>query len=196
MAKARYDDIAQYYEGVIGPFERWMLPGLRAKALSMLPRDARLLEVGAGTGLNFVHYPSGSSGVATELSGEMLNIARGKSRPERVALVQSSAAHLPFPSDTFNAAFATLVFCSIADPVNALKELRRVVKPGGKVILLEHVRPGGILGLVFDVMNVVTSRLFDDHVNRRTATLAATAGFEVLSVESSRLGIINLITCR
>lgn len=196
MAKARYDDIAQYYEGVIGPFERWMLPGLRAKALSMLPDNARLLEVGAGTGLNFVYYPSGASGVATELSGEMLKLARDKPRPDRVALVQNSAEHLPFASGTFNAAFATLVFCSIASPLQALQELRRVVEPGGKVILLEHVRPNGILGPLFDLMNLATSRLFEDHVNRRTASLAATAGFKIVSVETSRLGIINLITCR
>lgn len=196
MTKARYDDIAKYYEGVIGPFERWMLPGLREKALKLLPADSCVLEVGAGTGLNFVYYPSGVSGVATEVSREMLKLAGEKSRPERVSLVQSRAEDLPFQSHSFAAAFATLVFCSVAEPVKGLAEMCRVVRPGGMVVLLEHVRPAGVLGLLFDLMNVFTWRLFEDNVNRRTAELARKAGLEVIRIEKSRLGIINLIVCR
>ena len=96
----------------------------------------------------------------------------------------------------FDAAFATLVFCSVASPAKALAELRRVVRSGGTVVLLEHVRPGGILGLLFDFLNLFTSTLFEDHINRRTAKTASEVGLEVVKVERSRLGIINLITCR
>lgn len=193
--KARYDDFAKQYEGVMSPLQRWGLVGLRAEVINQLPAG-RILEIGAGTGLNFVHYPPEAHGVATEFSREMLKIARTKTRPVGVQLLQNRAEDLPFKNHTFDAAFATLVFCSVESPLKAFAELRRVVRPGGMVVLLEHVRPRGVLGPVFDLMNVFTSRLFDDHVNRRTAKLVSEAGLEVVDVKSRLLGIINLIRCR
>lgn len=191
----RYDEVAQYYEGVMSPFQRWGLVKLRQETLSQLPAG-RILEIGAGTGLNFVHYPPDAHGVAGEFSREMLKIAETKTRPPGVQLLQNRAEHLPFHTHSFDAAFATLVFCSVESPVEAFAELRRVVRPGGTVVLLEHVRPGGILGPLFDLLNVFTTRLFDDHVNRRTAKMVTEAGLEVVDVKSRLLGIINLITCR
>ena len=126
----------------------------------------------------------------------MLRFARQKSRPARISLVQSCAEFLPFDNASFDAAFATLVFCSLASPAEAFAELRRVVKPGGSIILLEHVRPRGLLGSLFDLLNLITVPLFDDHFNRRTASSAQLAGLSVLRVEESRLGIMNLIVCR
>jgi ubiquinone/menaquinone biosynthesis C-methylase UbiE len=193
--RARYDSVAQYYEGVMSPLQRWGLAGLRAAALSQLP-EGRILEIGAGTGLNFVHYPPDAHGVATEFSREMLKIASTKTRPPRVQLLQNRAEDLPFKTHSFDAAFATLVFCSVESPSQAFAELRRVVRPGGTVVLLEHVRPRGILGPLFDLLNVVTVRLFDDHVNRRTAKLVSEAGLEVVDVKSRLLGVVNLIKCR
>ena len=193
--KARYDDIAQYYEGVMGPFQRWGLNRLRQETISELPGGS-ILEIGAGTGLNFVHYPPDAHGVATEFSREMLKIASTKPKPPSVHLLQNRAEDLPFRNHTFDAAFATLVFCSVERPAQAFAELRRVVRPGGTVVLLEHVRPHGLLGPLFDLLNVFTVRLFADHVNRRTAALVAEAGLEVVDVKSRLLGIINLIKCR
>jgi hypothetical protein len=71
-----------------------------------------------------------------------------------------------------------------------------VVKPGGTVILLEHVRPAGLLGPVFDLLNLITVPLFDDHFNRRTAAEAQANGLELVKVERNLWGIINLIVCR
>ena len=178
------------------PLERWFLFGLRSKTLSQLPSGGRILEVGAGTGLNFVHYPPDARGVAGEFSGEMLKIAREKVRPHNVSLLQNRAEDLPFETDSFDAAFATLVFCSIESPPQAFRELRRVVRHGGTIVLLEHVRPRGFLGPLFDLLNLFTVSLFDDHVNRRTADEAKAAGLEVVDVRRSGFGIINLITCR
>jgi ubiquinone/menaquinone biosynthesis C-methylase UbiE len=178
------------------PLDRWFFARLRATALRYLPVGARVLELGAGTGLNFVFYPKDAEGVATEPSSGMLAIAREKRRPANVHLIQSDAEHLPFENDSFDAAFATLVFCSLQRPAEAFAELRRVVKPGGPVILLEHVRPGGLLGPMFDLLNLITVPLFDDHFNRRTATAAQLAGLSVLRVEKSMLGVVNLIVCR
>ncbi|HTG92067.1 MAG TPA: class I SAM-dependent methyltransferase [Pyrinomonadaceae bacterium] len=195
MPLVTYNELAPKYEA-ISRFEQRFFPTLRAEALSRLPANARILEVGAGTGLNFVHYPPGASGVASEPNSEMLKLARDKEKPSRVSLVQNRAEQLPFPDDSFEAAFATLVFCSVASPPAAFAELRRVVRGGGKIILLDHVRPGGLLGPVFDVFNLFTVPLFDDHMNRRTADLAKTSGLEVIDVKRRACGIINLITCR
>jgi ubiquinone/menaquinone biosynthesis C-methylase UbiE len=190
-----YDRLASRYERAIGPLERRLLARLRAETLSALPDGVRLLEVGAGTGLNFPYYPPSASGVATELSREMIRLAQSKSRPENVHLVQNSAEHLPFPDASFDAACATLVFCSVVSPAQAFAELRRVVKPGGTIALLEHVRPVGLLGLLFDLLNLLTVALLDDHFNRRTTEEARRAGLHILRVERRALGIINIIIC-
>jgi ubiquinone/menaquinone biosynthesis C-methylase UbiE len=193
---AVYDRFAPNYDRLIAPLERRLLARLREKTLSALPEESRILEVGAGTGLNFPFYPHGSHGVASELSCEMIKVARGKKRPESVHLVQNNAEQLPFPDASFDAAFATLVFCSLASPQKAFSELRRVVRPHGTVALLEHVRPKGILGWLFDALSILTVALFDDHFNRRTADEAHRAGFELLRVERRMMGIINIIVCR
>jgi phosphatidylethanolamine/phosphatidyl-N-methylethanolamine N-methyltransferase len=193
---AVYDRMAGHYDRAIGPLERRFLARWRADALRELPAESRLLEVGAGTGLNFPFYPRGAHGVASEFSCEMLKVARSKHRPASVHLVQTSAEELPFPDDSFDAAFATLVFCSLPSPQDAFRELRRVVCPGGRIVLLEHVRPGGLMGYAFDALSLLTVALFDDHFNRRTAEEARRAGLQLLSVERRMFGIFNLIVCR
>ena len=191
-----YDQIAPHYDRGISPFQRWFLNDLRRRVLASLPEHALVLEVGAGTGLNFQHYPASARGIATEPSSEMLKVARFKERPPGVALVRSCAEQVPFADASFDAAFATLVFCSVKSPRQGFLELKRVVKPGGTIVLLEHVRPPGLLGYLFDLMNLITSSLFDDHLNRRTAEEIRACRLEVTSVESRYLGIINFITCK
>jgi phosphatidylethanolamine/phosphatidyl-N-methylethanolamine N-methyltransferase len=196
MPPKTYDEVAPHYDAALRPLDRWFLARLRSTTLSYLPTDARILEIGTGTGLNFVYYPENALGVATEPSKEMLALAARKQRPAGVKLLQSCAEALPFRNGSFDAAFASLVFCSVKSPAVVFQELRRVVRRGGTVLLLEHVRPNGLLGPLFDLLNVLTVPLFDDHFNRRTADEARTAGLNVLKVEKSLLGIINLITCR
>jgi ubiquinone/menaquinone biosynthesis C-methylase UbiE len=191
-----YDQFAPQYDTVMRPLERWFLTRLRTQTFNLLPRNARILELGAGTGRNFVFYPDETSGVASEPSAEMLKIARDRKRPATVTLVQSRAEDLPFKNAVFDAAFATLVFCSVSAPAKAFAELRRVVRSGGTILLLEHVRPEGLMGPIFDLINLATVPLFEDHFNRRTADDARAAGLQVLGVEKSLRGAINLISCR
>lgn len=193
-----YDRLAARYDRLIRPLERMGLARLRAAALGEVPEDARLLEVGAGTGANFRYYPRTSRGVASEPSGEMLKRACGKraSAPVEISLVQARAEQLPFNDGAFDAALATLVFCSVASPPRAFAELRRVVRAGGVVVLLEHVRPDGPLGYVFDALSRLTVAVFADHFNRRTAEEARRAGLRVTRVEKHLLGVVQLIVCR
>lgn len=196
MPHARYDTLASRYEPAMRPLERWFLTRWRAETLAHLPADSRLLEVGAGTGLNFRFYPRGAEGVASELSCEMLRIAQCKSKPEGICFTQNAAELLPFKDATFDAAFATLVFCSVASPPKAFAELRRVVKPGGTIVLLEHVRPDGLLGPIFDLLSLFTVWLFEDHCNRRTVDEARGAGLRVERVERRLQGVFNLIVLK
>lgn len=188
-----YDRLAPHYDKAMRPLERWLLARLRAKTFAALPDDTRLLEVGAGTGANFGLYPHNARGVASELSFKMLELARGKERNHSLHLVQNCAEKLPFADASFDAAVATLVFCSVASPPEAFAELRRVVRAGGTIALLEHVRPQGLPGYVFDALSILTVALFDDHFNRRTAEEAVRAGLSITRIERHALGIINII---
>ncbi|HEX8247901.1 MAG TPA: methyltransferase domain-containing protein [Pyrinomonadaceae bacterium] len=188
-----YDKLAKNYDRAFAPFEKRFVSEWRRETLSHLPVNARILEIGAGTGLNFKFYPVCRHAVASEISIKMLEFAGEKTGA--IELVQADAESLPFAANTFDAAFATLVFCSIPKPENAFAELQRIVKPNGKIVLLEHVRPHNPLGFAFDFLNIFTVALIEDHFNRRTAEIAGNAGLKILEVKRKAFGIVNLIVC-
>jgi ubiquinone/menaquinone biosynthesis C-methylase UbiE len=190
---AVYDKFADRYHRAFAPLERIGLKNYREEALSLLPENASILELGAGTGANFEFYPESRRAISTELSIKMIEAAKPKVRNN--ILVNADAQYLPFGEREFDAAFATLVFCSIPKPEVAFGELRRVVKPRGTIVLLEHVRPDGFLGPVFDVLNFCSTRLAEDHFNRRTAYIAEASGLTVTQVRPKMAGIVNLIVC-
>jgi len=84
---------------------------------------------------------------------------------------------LAFPDNFFDTVFATFVFCSVPDPVLGVKELRRVCQPDGKLILLEHMRPGNpVLGFLFDLVDPFVVRMMGAHIIRRTSNLPSLLG--------------------
>jgi ubiquinone/menaquinone biosynthesis C-methylase UbiE len=190
---AVYDKFAAGYDRFFAPLERLGLRRWRQEVIDLLPKDASILELGCGAGANFEFYPRSKRAVSSEISIRMLEVARTKRLENH--LIQADAQSLPFAENEFDAAFATLVFCSIPDPTLAFKELRRVIKPGGKIVLLEHVRPDGILGPVFDLLNYATLALADDHFNRETAKIATEAGLKLTEVRKKLAGVVNLIVC-
>lgn len=189
----RYDRIAGFYDLWASPME---LLGLRAKRQRLFAAArGRTLEVGVGTGRNLDYYPAGLELVAIDLSPRML--ARARRRVERlgrpVGLEVADVAALPFAEDSFDTVTAACLFCSVADPVAGLAELRRVIKPDGQILLLEHVRPQNrLLGLIADAVSPLTRRLFGPSLNRRTETNAAAAGLTLTQVR--RDGIWREIT--
>jgi ubiquinone/menaquinone biosynthesis C-methylase UbiE len=190
-----YDQIAPRYENNIQPLERWFLRDLRKEAIAALPPNGRILELGAGTGLNLPFYAADLRGVALEPSAGMLQLAIHKPKPAALTFVQGCGERLPFASDTFDALLATLVLCSVQSPEEVFAEIRRVVRTGGTVSLLEHVRPQNALGPVFDLMSLITVPLFGDHMNRRTSKLAELSGLKIDRVRPVGFGILNVITC-
>jgi ubiquinone/menaquinone biosynthesis C-methylase UbiE len=154
-----------------------------------------VVEVGAGNGLNFSWYdPQRVERVeATEPDSAMLAYARERAGQAAVpiTLTQASVEALPWADATFDSAVATLVFCSVSDPVRGLAEIKRVLKPGGTLFLFEHVRSQtSVLAHVQDALVPVTTRLFGNcHWNRDAAHLVREAGFQVAQVRSVAGGL-------
>lgn len=154
-----------------------------------------VLEVGAGGGQNFPFYDPARVGrvEAVEPDEAMLARARRSIEHSRVPLQLSRARaeDLPFPDASFDSAVATLVFCSVDDPVRGLREIWRVLKPGGQLLLLEHVRAkGAIVATLQKILVPVTTRCLGNcHWDRATADLVAAAGFQLTRVEQKVGGL-------
>jgi ubiquinone/menaquinone biosynthesis C-methylase UbiE len=104
----------------------------------------------------------------------------GAGRRRWVHLVTGDVEHLPFPDASFDTVTGTCVFCSVADPIAGLREVHRVLRPGGLLLLYEHVRPDNpLLGRLFDAASPLTRRLVGPQLNRRTVDNVAAAGFVV-----------------
>lgn len=141
MSQARGHPIfAALYDFIQRPAERKFLGSHRAYLAG--GASGRVLDVGCGTGLNFGHYSREAEVVGIEPDPYMMRRARARADRlgRRVTLLAESAEALPFADASFDAAVATLVFCTIPEPDRALSELRRVLRPGGQLRFLEHVR--------------------------------------------------------
>ena len=169
-------------------------PDLRTKVIRQA--TGKVLEIGVGTGNNLAFYPPGCEVTAIDLSPGMLEKAKGKVRDVKipVKLIEMDAQNLQFPDNTFDTVVATCVFCSIPDPIKGLKEIKRVCKRRGKVILLEHVRSDNpILGKIMDTLDPLIVRMIGPHINRRTVENVSSAGLNIKNVDTQHLKILKLI---
>ncbi|MEQ8437801.1 MAG: methyltransferase domain-containing protein [Ilumatobacter fluminis] len=180
----RYDRIARCYDVVDRPMD--LLGGVARRRRRLLARArGATLEVGVGTGRNLDVYPPDTDLTGIDTSSNMLARARKSAGrlgvPVRLEL--ADVQRLPFADATFDTVVATCVFCSVADPVAGLREAARVVRPGGQVLLLEHVRPRTpLLGWLFDLINPIVRRTFGPNINRRTEENIEQAGLDVAEV--------------
>lgn len=166
---------------------------------SKLLREVRghVLEVGAGSGPNLDHYPFAARVVATEFNEDSIAQAKPRSN-SHIRLASADIEHLAFPDATFDAAVATLVFCSVERPLVGFAEMRRVLKPGGKLYLIEHVRSHhGWLGRLQDRLNPRWHAFAEGcNLNRDTEGNVRAAGFEFDSVRVNFLGLIKTMVAR
>ncbi|GAC1464492.1 MAG: class I SAM-dependent methyltransferase [Ktedonobacteraceae bacterium] len=144
-----------------------------------------VLEIGAGNGLNFAFYdPATVERVeASEPDSAMLSYARKRAAVARVPihLTQASVESLPFADESFDSAVVTLVFCSVGDPSGGLSEVKRVLKPGGALLMVEHVRANRAIGATMQAIVTPITRLVagNCHWNRDTEKTVKQAGFKI-----------------
>jgi len=195
LTRKRYDRVASFYDLFEAPMERFRFSSWRAKLCSRIV-GKRALEVGVGTGKNIPYYPPDVKVTAIDLSPRMLEKAqrRASALGKAVKLKEMDVQRLAFPDHVFDTVFATFVFCSVPHPVLGLRELRRVCKSSGRLLLLEHMRPENLLmGLLFDALNPMVVRMVGANINRRTMENIRRSGWQIIAEERLSSDVVRRI---
>lgn len=193
--RKRYNRLSSVYDQMEWLIERYVFSKWRQLLWNKI-REDKILEIGVGTGKNIPYYPAASNVTAVDLSPGMM--AKAKLRAQQlgreVDFQIMDVESLKFPDNTFDAAFATFVFCSVPDPIQGMKELGRVVKPGGDIWLLDHVRINKpLIGPLMDILNPVVVRIMGANINRRTEKNVRQAGLEIQRVTNLKGELVQLI---
>ena len=183
--RKRYNRIAFFYNILEAPME-WLRFRQWRNRLRTMITGPRALEVGVGTGKNLPYYPPYVDVTAIDFSPQMLSYAK-KSAVNldiNVEFKLMDVQNLDFPDNSFDTVFGTFVFCSVPDPQMGLRELRRVCKPDGRLLLLEHIRPQDVFtGYLFDIINPFVVRMMGANINRRTLENINNAGWNIMKDE-------------
>ena len=197
-ARRLWDRKARTHDWFTAPMEGVMGLARGRAAVFERPATGCVLEIGAGTGRNLPYYSDGAAVVASDLSPGMLARARAKALAlsRGVRFVVTDAEDLAFRDGTFDRVVATCVFCSVPDPVRGLREIRRVLRPGGEAVFLEHMRPAGALGRLFDRLDPLVSRFMGPHINRRTLENIREAGLRLVEERNVFSDWIKVVVAR
>jgi ubiquinone/menaquinone biosynthesis C-methylase UbiE len=178
-----YNRVAWRYDLLEMPMERMLFSKLRREMLQGL--SGKILDVGVGTGKNLPFYPNGVELTGIDISPRMLEKAR--KRADKLGIDADlrvmDVENLQFPDKTFDFIVVVFVFCSVTDPVKGLRELARVVKDDGKILMLEHVRSENrVIGKLMDWFNPIARWLFGPNINRQTVANVEAAVLAIVSV--------------
>ena len=196
--KKKYDRIAPYFEALEAIMEGLFFKHLRKKLWAKL-EGYHVLEIGVGTGKNFDFYPIDVRMTAVDFSAAMLKQAGFKKERKTIAVELSlmDVQSLQYADNSFDSVIGSFVFCSVPLPLKGLKELYRVCKPGGQVLLLEHVvssKP--MVAKIMNFVNPVFVGLVGANINRNTIKNIKACGFSSVRVDERSGDIIKLIEAR
>lgn len=178
MIKNRYNRVSSIYDVM----DKMIKSDWRNELISQV--QGKVLEVGVGTGANLTYYPSEAEVTGVDFSSGMLKKARAKleelENRKTIKLVEMDVQELEFPDDSFDFIISTCVYCSVPDPVKGFQEMRRVCKPEGKILMLEHMRSENpVMGSLMDVFNPLVVKLWGANINRRTLDNIQNAGLKI-----------------
>ena len=183
---------AALYDTNLWP-RRWSALWRRRAAL-VSEAEGRVLDLGVGNGLNFECFRRAAFAVGVDPDPFMLRRARPRlaAAAVRTAIIRGPAEALPFPAGTFDTVLATFVLCTVQDPDAALREARRVLRPGGALRFLEHVRARSPRWAMWqDRITPLWSRLFAGcHPNRDTLAAIRAQGFTVEALTTTGRGVL------
>lgn len=194
VLRQKYNKAARWYDLAENVLDWFGVGRLRRELLQKVCGD--VLEVAVGTGKNLPHYPGGCTITATDLSSEMIKVARG--RADRLDLdvifhVMDAEA-LNFPDGSFGMVVSTLSTCTFPDPVKALREMARVCRPGGKILLLEHGRSSHPrLARFQDRRAEAFAKPLGCHWNREPPELLRHAGLTPVTARRTFLGVLHTV---
>lgn len=191
-----WDRTAAGYDATTALVERTMLAPVRRWLLADADRD--VLEVAVGTGANLPYYPEGVAVVGVELSGPMLAQAGARARREgrEVHLVQADALALPFDDASFDTVVCTFALCGITPPDEALTQMLRVLRPGGRLLLADHVASSSAPVRVLQAGADRLTAAAGEYWRRRPLDWVRSAGLVVERHRSSRLRLVEAFAAR
>jgi len=186
------DKGAPRYDRQMNFFDRVLFAGGREWACAKA--RGRVLELAVGSGRNLEFYGGDVSLTAVDFSEDMLELARRRAAElgRAVDLRVGDAQRLDFPDESFDTIVCTLALCTIPDPMRAVGEAHRVLRPGGRYVAFEHVRsPVRPVRAVQRVLNPLAVRFEGDHLVREPLDYMGRAGFEIEHLERSKWGIVE-----
>jgi ubiquinone/menaquinone biosynthesis C-methylase UbiE len=192
-----YEKEAPKFDRTMGRWDRTLFAGTREWACSQANGD--VLEIAIGTALNLPFYPADVRLTGVELSPPMIEIAqkRAEELGREVDLRIGDAEALEFADESFDTVVCTYSLCTIPDDRAAVREAKRVLRPGGRFVLAEHVRsPIGIVRVIERLIEPLAVRFGGDHLTREPLEHLEAEGFTVEAVKRSKLGIVERVTAR
>jgi ubiquinone/menaquinone biosynthesis C-methylase UbiE len=192
-----WDKAAPRFDRMMGFWEKVLFAGGREWACSRASGD--VLEIAVGSGRNLPYYPRDVRLTAIELSPAMLELARARAAElgREVDLRLGDAQALELPDDSFDTVVATFSLCSIPDDRKAVAEAKRVLRPGGRLILFEHVRsPSLPVRTVQRLLDPLTVRFEGDHLVREPLEHIRAEGLEIDEFKRSKWGIVERVGAR